>query len=116
MGRRDLGYVSSYVSVQAFTEAGYGAATGGTSSSITVGGVDYTLLTFTSSSTLTVTKAGLFDVYAFAGGGAGSPNGYGCGTGGGGGGFARGTAYFSADQTVTVGAGSTYWSWGNGSR
>jgi hypothetical protein len=41
---------------------GYGTATGGSSSSITVGGQNYTLLTFTSSSTLTVTKAGLFDV------------------------------------------------------
>ena len=51
--------------------ATYGVATGGTSSSITVGGINYTLLTFTSSSTLTVTKSGLFDVLLFGGGGGG---------------------------------------------
>jgi hypothetical protein len=44
--------------------ASYGTATGGSSSSITVGGQNYTLLTFTSDATLTVTKAGLFDVAA----------------------------------------------------
>ena len=54
---------------------GYGTATGGTSSSITVGGKNYTLLTFTSSGTLTVTKAGLFDVLVVAGGGGGGGGG-----------------------------------------
>ena len=49
----------------------YGTATGGTSSPITVSGVDYTLLTFTSSSTLAVTKSGLFDCLVLAGGGGG---------------------------------------------
>jgi hypothetical protein len=39
--------------------------------SITVGGEAYTLLTFTSAGTLTVTKAGLFDVLRFGGGGGG---------------------------------------------
>ena len=42
---------------------GYGAATGGSSSSITVGGTAYTMLAFTSTSTLTVTSAGLFDIF-----------------------------------------------------
>ena len=39
----------------------YGVATGGTSSSITVSSQNYTLLTFTSTGTLTVATAGLFD-------------------------------------------------------
>ena len=41
---------------------GYGVASGGTSSSITVSGDSYTLLTFTSDGTLTVATAGWFDV------------------------------------------------------
>ena len=50
--------------------ATYGTATGGASSStITVSGVQYTMLTFTSTATLTVTKAGLFDVLLVGGGG-----------------------------------------------
>ena len=40
----------------------YGVATGGTSSSITVSGVNYTMLKFTTDSNLVVSKAGLFDV------------------------------------------------------
>ena len=77
----------------------YGTATGGSSSSITVDGESYTLLEFTSSSTLTVTKAGLFDVLVVGGGGGG---GYG---GGGAGGYVTTTVYFDANQTVTVGGG-----------
>ena len=64
---------------------GYGVATGGTSSSITVGSTPYTLLTFTSSGTLTVASAGLFDVWMIAGGGSGGGAGsnlYSCGGGG----------------------------------
>ena len=50
--------------------ANYGAATGGTGvTSTTVGGVNYAYTTFTSTGTLTVTKAGLFDVLLFGGGG-----------------------------------------------
>jgi hypothetical protein len=82
---------------------GYGVATGGTSSSITVSGVNYTLLTFSSgSSTMTVTKAGLFDVLCIGGGG-GSISGF--STGGGGGGFQTATFYVDANQTIVVGAG-----------
>jgi hypothetical protein len=51
--------------------ASYGTATGGSSSSITVGGINYTLLTFTSSGTLTVTKSGLFDLFVIGGGAGG---------------------------------------------
>ena len=49
----------------------YGTASGGSSSSITVGGVNYTLLTFTTDGTLTVSKSGLFDVLLVGGGGGG---------------------------------------------
>ncbi len=51
--------------------ASYGTGTGGSSSSITVSGINYTLLTFTSDGNLVVSKAGLFDVLLI-GGGAGA--------------------------------------------
>jgi hypothetical protein len=83
---------------------GYGVATGGSSSSITVGGINYTLLTFTSDGTLTVTKSGLFD-YLVIGSGAGTNRPFNGGGGGGAGQLIEGTAYFDANQTITVGAG-----------
>lgn len=96
---------------------GYGAATGGSSSSITVGGVNYTLLTFTSTGTLTVTKAGFFD-YLLIGGGSGTS--YFAGTirpsgGGGSGAVSVGSVYLSANQTVTIGAGGSFTAWGTAS-
>ena len=87
---------------------GYGVATGGSSSSITVGGVSYTLLTFLSSSTLTVTKSGLFDIFLVssgAGGGGAVATVTRGGGGGGSGTIVQTTAYFDANQTVTIGAG-----------
>lgn len=88
----------------------YGVATGGSSSTITVDGESYTLLTFTSTGTLTVTEPGVFDYVAIAPGGGGGQQG-----GGGAGGAAEGTVYISANQTVTIGAGgSTHSSIGNG--
>jgi hypothetical protein len=48
---RDAGYVSGYPVVVAYAET-YGTATGGTSSTITVGGESYTLLTFASDANL----------------------------------------------------------------
>lgn len=47
----------------------YGIATGGTSSSITDGGASYTLLSFTSDGTLTVSKEGTFEFLMVGGGG-----------------------------------------------
>jgi len=97
---------------------GYGTATGGSSSSITVGGVDYTLLTFTSSGTLTITKAGFFD-YLFIGGGAGCAFYNGAGNAGGGGGAGQvttGSIYLSTNSTVTIGAGSAFGSFSAGKR
>jgi hypothetical protein len=85
---------------------GYGVATGGSATSVTVSGVNYTLLTFTSSSTLTVTKAGLFDVWIIAGGGSGAGGTSGTFAAGAGGAGSRvqATLYLSANQTVTIGA------------
>jgi len=85
---------------------GYGIATGGTSSSISVGSpaAAYTLLTFTASGTLTVTNAGLFDVMAISAGTGGVASFSGPG---GSGVIATTTVYFDANQTVTIGAGGT---------
>lgn len=82
--------------------ANYGAATGGTSSTITVGGVNYTLLTFTTDANLIVSKSGLFDVLLVGGGGGG-----GTGTTGGGGGGGGGVIGIQATQTVYLTA-ATY--------
>lgn len=87
--------------------ASYGTATGGSSSSITDGGISYTLLTFTSSGTLTVTKAGLFDVLIQAASGAGgsTTTTLHSSGGGGGGSVTIATVYLDANQTITLGAG-----------
>jgi hypothetical protein len=98
----------------------YGTATGGIGApvAVTIGGVDYEYLTFTSSGTLTNTKAGLFDVLMFAGGGCGgtgATNGS-VGGGGGAGGVLEETIYLDANVTVTVGAGgATGYPWTEGS-
>jgi hypothetical protein len=85
---------------------GYGVATGGTSSSITVSSQAYTLLTFTADGTLTVGKAGLFDVLMFGGGAGGQQYASGSGGGGGGGGIVNTTIYLPATTyAITVGAG-----------
>ena len=65
---RDTGYISAYPVVVAYAEV-YGTATGGTSSSITVSGISYTLLSFTSDSNLVVSQSGLFDIFLLGGGG-----------------------------------------------
>jgi hypothetical protein len=100
--RRELGYVSSWNTVGVPTDAPYGVATGGTSSSITVGGINYTLLTFTSDANLVVSTAGLFDVFLIGGGGGSWNNAGGSGPGG----IATSTIYLpAATHAVDVGAG-----------
>lgn len=86
---------------------GYGTATGGDSSAtITVGGESYTMLTFLSSATLTVTDAGIFDFLIVGGGGGGGQNnGTYNGGGGGAGGYASETLYLDTNASVVVGAG-----------
>jgi len=96
---------------------GYGSATGGSSSSITVGGINYTLLTFTSTGTLTNTKAGFFD-YLIIGGGSGSNIRNDSARANGGGGAAAvlcGTIYLDANQTITIGAGGSFVNYGTAS-
>ena len=101
---------------------GYGVATGGASTAITVDGINYTLLTFNSDANLVVSKEGLFDVL-LVGGGAGSGINNGDGTGGGGAGQLVGlpatglaTIYLAAaTYAVDVGAGGAINSSGLGS-
>ena len=78
----------------------YGVGSGGTSSSITVGGLAYTMLTFTSTGTFTVTTAGMFDCTIIGGGAAGTQNGV-VGNGGGGGG--AGALVISQENYFAVG-------------
>ena len=113
MSARLMGYVSaSNTPTVTLTPPVYGVATGGTSSSITVSGQNYTLLSFTSDSNLVVSSAGLFDVLLVGGGGGSSaPYSGAYATGGAGGGFVLGitttcTVYLTAaTYSVDVGAG-----------
>ena len=88
-----------------FTQAGggvsYGAGSGGTSSSVTISGVPSTLLTFTSSGTLTVSKAGIFDMYIISGGAAGGFSAQHTSISGGGG--AAGGAFNPSPVYLTIG-------------
>jgi hypothetical protein len=89
---------------------GYGTATGGTG--VVAGPTGYNYTSFIASGTLTVTKAGLFDVLVFGGGSGGhGDNNY--GGGGGSGGISQQTIYLSANATVTIGAGGAADSAGN---
>ncbi len=91
----------------------YGIATGGSSSSITIGSINYTLLSFTTDSNLVVTKSGLFDVLLVAGGGGAGGARASRASGGAGGGGVLGlttttTIYLdAATYAVDVGAGGT---------
>jgi hypothetical protein len=83
----------------------YGTATGGTGvTSTTVGGVSYNYTSFTSTGTLTITKAGVFDVLLFGAGSGGEADNQN-GGGGGSGGISQQTVYLTANQTVTIGGG-----------
>jgi hypothetical protein len=87
---------------------GYGVASGGSATSISVGGTAYTLLTFTSDASLVVSSAGLFDCLLVGGGGGGGQNGFSVNyTGGGGaGGVSNSTVYLAAGTyAVDIGAG-----------
>jgi len=88
--------------------ANYGAATGGSSSSITVGGINYTLLTFTSDGNLVVSRDGLFDICLVGGGGGGGSSNSGnfSGGGGGAGGILIQSVYLTAaTYAIDIGAG-----------
>jgi len=88
----------------------YGTATGGSSSSITVSSINYTLLTFTTDANLVVSKAGLFDVLMFGGGGGGGSTNDGsvAGAGAGAGAFTQSTVYLdAATYAIDIGAGGS---------
>lgn len=85
---------------------GYGLATGGTSSSITVSSNPYTLLSFTSDGTLTVATGGIFDCLLIGGGGGHGYAGAQPQGGGGGGGVIRSSYYIPAGTyAVKIAAG-----------
>lgn len=103
-------YFTSASSAIFFRGAGgnYGVATGGTSSSITVSGVNYTLLTFTSDANLVVSRSGYFDVIIVGGGGGAGAEDvtFQRGCGGGAGGVFEGSIWLNAaTYAVDVGAG-----------
>jgi hypothetical protein len=85
---------------------GYGVATGGASTSPTVDGQAYTLLTFTSDDNLVVSADGLFDVLLFGGGGSGGSCRSNSASGGGGAGQALETTIFLSAGTYAIDIGS----------
>jgi len=89
----------------------YGTATGGIGAptAVTISGVNYQYLTFNSTGTLTVTRNGFFD-YLLIGGGNGAMKWTGSSVANGGGGAGQvvfGSIYLNANQTITIGAGSS---------
>ncbi len=95
----------------------YGTATGGIGAptAVTIGGVNYEFLQFNSTGTLTITKAGFFDFLAIGGGTGGMACAVNSGRGGGGGGAGQvvfGSVYLDANQTITIGAGGSFFATG----
>jgi hypothetical protein len=87
---------------------GYGVATGGASTAVTVGGTAYTLLTFTTDSNLVVSSSGLFDICLVGGGGGGGSsllNGQNGGGGGAGGIVIQSVYLTAATYAIDIGAG-----------
>ena len=102
--RGTMGYVSGSAVQSVYAEV-YGTATGGTSLATPPTG--YSGMSFTSDGTLTVTKAGLFDILMFGGGAGGHTNAASAGGGGGSGGILSQTIYLAATTyAVVIGAGS----------
>ena len=88
----------------------YGTATGGTG--VVSGPAGYNYTSFTSDGTLTVTRAGLFDLLFISGAGSGGGGHTGAATRGGGGGAGGGmldtTVFLAAgSHSITIGAGGT---------
>ena len=88
----------------------YGTATGGIGSptSVTISSVNYQYLTFNSTGLLTITQSGFFDYLAIGGGGGAILISDSAGSGGGAGQLVCGSVYLSANQTITIGAGSAF--------
>jgi len=114
MAARLMGYVSASNTPTIVAQSAYGRATGGIGSptAVTISGVNYEYLTFNSTGTLTITQSGFFDFLAIGGGGGSSYIGstY-AGGGGGAGQVVCGSIYLSANQTITIGAGGSFYSY-----
>ena len=111
--RRELGYVSAGSTSTVYVSTGiYGRATGGIGSptAVTISSVNYEYLTFNSTGTLTVTTAGWFDYLAIGGGqGAARIVAAEAGGGGGAGQVVIGSIYLDTNQTITIGAGGSFY-------
>ena len=108
--RRELGYVSAGSTSTVYVSTGiYGRATGGIGAptAVTISSVNYEYLTFNATGTLTVTTAGWFDYLAIGGGGGNISRAATAAGGGGAGQAVFGSIYLSANQTITIGAGSS---------
>jgi hypothetical protein len=109
--RRELGYVSAGSTNTVYVSTGiYGRATGGIGSptAVTISGTNYEYLTFNSTGTLTVTTAGWFDYLAIGGGMGAIKISTIAGGGGGAGQVVIGSIYLDANQTITIGAGASF--------
>ena len=94
----------------------WGTATGGIGAptSVTIGGVNYQYLTFTSTGTLTVTRAGFFDYCAIAGGTGSVTYTTGGFAGGGGGAAGASSTTGTAGTAGATGVGTGYGGAGGG--
>jgi len=92
---------------------GYGTATGGIGAptAVTINSVNYQYLEFQSTGLLTVTKSGFFDYLAIGGGGGAQQFPSVAGGGGGAGQLVCGSVYLDTNQTITIGAGSSFYSY-----
>jgi len=96
---------------------GYGTATGGIGAptAVTISGVNYEYLTFNATGVLTITKQGFFDYCLVGGGGGAFKVASGLSAGGGGAGqILIGSIYLSSNQTVTIGAGGSFFTYNTG--
>jgi len=114
-----MGYVSASNTPTVVAQSAYGVATGGIGAAQSTGtladGFSYSYLTFTSTGTLTVTQAGFFD-YCLVGGGGGAfkiAGSFAAG-GGGAGQILIGSIYLSSNQTITIGAGGSFFTYNTG--
>jgi len=85
-------------------------ATGGTETTVTIGGTSYKIHTFNSSGTFAVTSGGSVDIQIVGGGGSSGSSSGSYQTGGGGGGrvqYLTNQTVTAQNYTITIGAGGT---------